>query len=148
MYEHHLKVVSFKRGAPLPPRPLTPPSPPSPPKKTELRNTHPPTRPSTLRLQRYKVCEHHLKVDSIERDGMRVRFCQQVRGREGVGVCTEVPSRRAQRHWTCVYLGRGGLARVELAGRVLYGDAGKSVGGDAHCGAGAGKRSGGHDVQA
>lgn len=27
--------------------------------------------------QRYKVCEAHLKVDYIERDGQRVRFCQQ-----------------------------------------------------------------------
>lgn len=27
--------------------------------------------------QRYKVCEAHLKIDFIERDGQRVRFCQQ-----------------------------------------------------------------------
>jgi hypothetical protein len=27
--------------------------------------------------QRYKVCEEHLKMESIERDGARLRFCQQ-----------------------------------------------------------------------
>lgn len=40
-----------------------------------MNPTHTHTHP--LYSQRYKVCEYHLKVDCIMRNGVRSRFCQQ-----------------------------------------------------------------------